>query len=160
MGLDQYLWKSKDINVYDFNKDECIAKKIKVKVDVEFVDGEIKTKEYELDNPKHSGHVYLPVAYWRKANCIHRWILEHTVGIDEDKCQKIYLYGSKIKELVETCKEVLADHNKAKDLLPVMEGFFFGSYEYDKWYFEDLENTIKQLEKVDFDGDFIYQASW
>lgn len=161
MGLDMYMWKKKNLNIYDFSKEypNCHAKKLKVKVDVEYGDGEIKTKEYEVDDPHHSGEILLPVAYWRKANCIHRWILENTVGMEEDKCQRIELDGSQIEDLVKDCEEVLKDHTKAKDLLPVMEGFFFGSYEYDEWYFQDLENTVKMLKDVDAD-EFVYQASW
>ena len=59
----------------------------------------------------------------------------------------------------------------AKELLPTdIEGCFFGSEEYDDWYFEELEDTKKVLDKVfayektaedghHFDG-FYYQSSW
>lgn len=159
MGLDQYLWKSKRIDVYDFKKDEFMAKNIKVKVDVEFADGEVKTEEYVLGNPKHDGHIYFPVAYWRKANEIHRWILEHT-NQKEDDCRKIYVSGEQILELIEDCKTVLADHSKAKKILPTQQGFFFGSDEYDEWYFSGLEKTIEMLKNTTKDDEFIYQASW
>jgi len=159
MGLDMYLWKSKRIDVYDFKKDEFMAKNIKVKVDVEFSDGEVKTEEYVLGNPKHDGYIYFPVAYWRKANAIHRWILEHTKQ-KEDDCRKIYVSGEKILELIEDCKTVLADHSKAEKILPTQEGFFFGSNEYDEWYFSDLEKTIEMLKNTTNDDEFIYQASW
>ena len=47
-----------------------------------------------------------------------------------------------------------------------LAGFFFGSYDYDEWYMEDMKNTVNQLDKVlasveDKDyADFIYRASW
>ena len=34
---------------------------------------------------------------------------------------------------------------------PTHEGFFFGSTEYDEYYFADLESTIEQLEDVEPD---------
>lgn len=155
-----YLWNNKYLDVYDFKKEkDCRAKKIKVKVETEFADGEVKTVEYETENITHSGDLLLPVAYWRKANQIHRWILENT-NQKEDDCRKIYLEGSVLKKLVAVCEEVLADHSKAQELLPVQEGFFFGSYEYDEWYFQDLENTIKMLKDIKEEEEYVYQASW
>ena len=51
-----------------------------------------------------------------------------------------------------------------KEILPPQQGFFFGSYEIDDWYKQDLENTIKFLEEelpncTDSD-EFEYYASW
>jgi len=37
---------------------------------------------------------------------------------------------------------------EAKTLLPRQEGFFFGSYEYDEYYWLDIQDTIEQLEKI------------
>lgn len=47
-------------------------------------------------------------------------------------------------------------------ILPSASGFFFGSTEYDQYYLEDIDLTIKQLEKAleNSDDDFTYQASW
>lgn len=162
MGLDMYLWRKKCGDIYDFKKDypECTAKKLTIKVISEFADGDIKEKEYTVENPKHDGSILIPQAYWRKANAIHGWILRNTVGEDNDNCQPIEIEGVQLVDLINDCKTVLADHTKAKDLLPVMEGFFFGSYEYDEWYFEDLENTIKQLEGIEPTDSFVYRASW
>lgn len=162
MGLDMYMWKRKYGDIYDWKKDyeNGKSKKIKITIENEFPDGEIKKQEYVVDKPEIDAEILLPVAYWRKANEIHRWILKNTVGLDEDKCQKIYISGKKLKTLVETCKEILADHSKAETLLPTQEGFFFGGTEYDEWYFGDLENTIRQLKDVDESAEYIYQASW
>lgn len=161
MGLDQYLWKRKYGDIYDFKKDyeNSKSKKIKITIENEFPDGEIKKQEYEVENPEHDAEILLPVAYWRKANEIHRWILENTKQ-EKDDCKKIWISGKKLQELVDICKTVLADHNKAEELLPTQEGFFFGSYEYDEYYFQDLENTIRQLKDIDPSAEYIYQASW
>ena len=36
----------------------------------------------------------------------------------------------------------------AEELLPTQSGFFFGGTAYDEWYVQDLELTIKQLDRV------------
>lgn len=53
----------------------------------------------------------------------------------------------------------------AEGLLPTTSGFFFGSTDYDEWYIQDLEYTIKiiskVLEEVNFDENYIvYSSSW
>lgn len=46
-----------------------------------------------------------------------------------------------IEGLINRCYLVLADHSKAKELLPTMDGFFFGNTEYNDAYFEDVFNV-------------------
>lgn len=116
------------------------------------------------------------VGYWRKANQIHNWFLDNCGPRDYDgdvidDCRPIEVPVEKLKELAETCKKVLDDHNLAKTLLPTQSGCFFGSTEYDEYYFEDLEYTLKiltpiiafleeKLEKKEYEWDLVYQASW
>lgn len=158
MGLDSYLSKKIDVNVYDFNqKGDCEGKKLTIKTVVEWKDGKTEEREYTC-KPQHDGYVYLPVAYWRKVNEIHRWFVDLNDGVDD--CKPITVYGDKILELVDLCKQVLADHSKAKKLLPTQSGFFFGGTEYDEWYFKDLEQTIKMLEDTKPEDTFVYEASW
>lgn len=104
------------------------------------------------------------VAYWRKANAIHNWFIENVAG-GVDDCSEIEVESSKLKELLDVCRKVSKDHSLAPQLLPTTEGFFFGSQDYDDWYFQDLEHTIKVLESLDLDEDwlaasFTYRASW
>lgn len=116
------------------------------------------------------------VGYWRKANAIHNWFLESCGPRDHDgdvidDCRPIEVPVEALKELVEICKKVLDDHDLAEELLPTQSGFFFGPTEYDEYYFDDLEDTVKtitpiiafleeKLEKKEFEWDVIYQASW
>ena len=69
------------------------------------------------------------VAYWRKANAIHGWIINHTNAIDD--CTPITLRKQDLYELREVCIKVLESNSKdlAEELLPPTSGFFFGSYE-------------------------------
>ena len=59
--------------------------------------------------------------------------------------------------------KIIKDPSTAKKLLPCTEGFFFGSTEYDEWYYDDIISTINQLIKVlketDFDNETIYYCS-
>jgi hypothetical protein len=103
------------------------------------------------------------VAYWRKANQIHKWFVDH-VQNGKDDCGDYYVSREQLQLLLDTCKIVLIDREEASQLLPVQEGFFFGSYEYNEYYFSDIQDTIDQLEKVlteyPQDWEFKYQSSW
>ncbi len=68
------------------------------------------------------------------------------------------------KELRDDCKSVLSNHSLAEELLPCESGFFFGSTEYDKYYYNDLEYTVELigniLDKYSSEHTFSYQSSW
>jgi len=71
---------------------------------------------------------------------------------------------SSLIDLKIACEEVLTDKSKADTILPTGSGFFFGSTEYDEWYFHGLEKTVKIVSKLIEDvpegWTFEYQASW
>lgn len=109
--------------------------------------------------------ISLKVGYWRKANAIHNWFVQnHGDGVDD--CRQMSVSLDDLKELKGLCLEVLSDHKKAEDLLPSTDGFFFGSTDYDEWYYKDLEETVKIIDKAvlmdaKYNGlDFYYEASW
>ena len=104
------------------------------------------------------------IAYWRKANAIHGWIINYTNSVDD--CTPISLNKRDLYVLREICIEVLNAHSeeKAMDLLPPTPGFFFGANEVGDWYWDDIKDTIDKLntaleQSVD-DAMFEYQASW
>lgn len=100
--------------------------------------------------------------YWREANAIHKWFVD-TVQDGKDDCGDYYVDTEQLKELLSLVTQVLEDHTKASELLPTGIGFFFGSTEYDKYYFEDLKFTKKELTRVlaiDDSGEFKYYSSW
>ena len=82
--------------------------------------------------------------YWRKANAIHRWFVIEA-GEGNDDCTPIHVTIEELTELRDKCLEVLEDRSKAEEILPTMSGFFFGSTEYDKYYFADLKMTADDL---------------
>lgn len=61
--------------------------------------------------------------------------------------------------------DVISNPEIAEELLPTVSGFFFGSTDYTKYYIQDLEDTIKQIEpllkkKYPPYTSFTYEASW
>lgn len=103
-----------------------------------------------------------PVAYWRKSNQIHQWFVDN-VQDGVDNCQKHIVYRDKIEQLRDLCVQVLEDNSMAEELLPNAEGFFFGSQEYDEYYFGDLQNTVEMLNRaleLPETYDLYYQSSW
>lgn len=107
--------------------------------------------------------------YWRKANQIHKWFVDN-VQNGVDNCRDYYVSTKNLQKLLDVCKEVKANPDKAPELLPTQEGFFFGGTEYDEWYFKDIDYTIEQLSRLleeekqlnedGFYSDFEYQSSW
>lgn len=120
---------------------------------------------YLVSKNKETGKINnMEVCYWRKANQIRQWFVDNTgydVGAD---CEYHLLTKFDLEKLVEDCKYALENRDSASEILPTSVGFFFGTYEYDDWYFRDLENTIEQveaaLETIDFDKEDIYYYEW
>ena len=193
MGLDMYLLKQKKHSILSSReidylvryltckkrgiKDEEIVKnnetvfddinKIAGKIEMNIND--INTLERYL-SPYQAQHI----GYWRKANQIHKWFVDNIQdGIDD---QKIYeISEEELKTLLKICtdiketcilndKEMIENVDIPKKLLPTCEGFFFGSYGYDKNYLLDIEDTISivsnVLKEVDFDEEVVEYTSW
>ena len=156
MGLDMYLYADKYVSRRNWlnDKDEYN----KAFDEIVFASG-----LNDLVDEEWTGlTVSVPVGYWRKANAIHNWIVQNCAnGVDE--CQRIFMSRDEAQQLVDVCKEVLADPSKASDLLSPTAGFFFGSTDIDEYYLNDVRRTVEIFEKVlnakDIDG-VTYQASW
>lgn len=157
MGLDMYLTKRTFIGAeYDHRHVKGIC------------DISIEGKRVPI-KLKRISEITESVAYWRKANQIHNWFVKNVQkGVDD--CNAYFVSLEQLKELMNTCKTVLKDKSKASDLLPSQGGFFFGSTEYDEYYFSDLKDTVKMLntlirelerEKANEQFSYIYyRSSW
>jgi hypothetical protein len=98
----------------------------------------------------------------RLRNQIHQWFPVH-VQDGEDECSSYHVSRDQLTELKETCQQVLLVPALAKEMLPTKEGFFFGDTDYDDWYFQDLKDTVEQIDrclKFPKEWDFEYHASW
>lgn len=120
--------------------------------------------------PNRICYITEQVAYWRKFNALHGWFVNECGG-GVDECQNINVDEDKMKELLETLKKVSDNFTMAKELLPPVQGFFFGGDEVDEYYKEDVNSTIKIIEELLeeheqskehglYSGDFEYRASW
>ena len=156
MGLDMYLSRKTYVKQLEHKGED----NFKV---------EVTKKEKPVENIKSEriSYVIEDVGYWRKANHIHKWFVDN-VQYGEDNCKEYYVGESQLEELLELCKRVLTDNSLAKELLPSQSGFFFGSIEYDKYYYMDLEHAVEIIETLLSErnkdghllGDIYYRSSW
>ena len=66
----------------------------------------------------------------------------------KDNCAEYSVSLDQLRLLSKTIEPALVSTAAATELLPTAEGFFFGSQEYDEYYFEDLKNTKEQVDKI------------
>ena len=119
------------------------------------------------------------IIYWRKMNAIHLWFVKNVQnGLDD--CGEYLVSLEKLKLLLKTINKVFGLNPKdriinsldltipAKEFLPTAGGFFFGSTEYDEWYFRELKRTREVLTNIlkregeikQEGGEFFYSSSW
>ena len=84
-------------------------------------------------------------AYFRKVNFIF-YYFDQTLGKMYDECYA-FVDASDVDGLIDRCERVLKNHGLATSLLPTQSGFFFGSTDYDEWYFSDVKDCLKQMKK-------------
>lgn len=161
MGLDMHLSKRTYVKNWDHHtpkeRHEVIVKK----------GGEI----VQSIKPERVSSIQEDIGYWRKANHIHNWFVEN-IQNGNDNCGEYYVGIDDLINLLEVCKEVKKDPERADELLPTVSGFFFGSTDYDEYYMKDIDYTIEILEgalsekyideagRDRYTGDYYYSSSW
>ena len=161
MGLDMHLSKKTYVQNWDHHtpeeRHEVIVKK--------------GGKLVETIKAHRVKYIEEEVAYWRKANHIHKWFVDN-VQSGDDNCNQHYVEIDDLINLLDLCKKVKEDPSKGDELLPTTEGFFFGSTDYDEYYMRDIEYTIEILEEIlsekvkdkngreYYSGDYFYSSSW
>lgn len=154
MGLDMYLTANRYISAWGHSKtDETkLFNQLLTNAGVDL--GDVATP---------SGEIEFHIGYWRKANQIHSWFVQN-VQDGKDECVRHFVHNDKLRELRKTCEFALDHPKRAEDILTPKDGFFFGSMEVDNYYFDDLRDTIKIIDKcLSFkykDWRFFYQSSW
>jgi hypothetical protein len=96
MGLDMYLAKKHYIQNWDHMRPEQ-----RYTVSVRQGGKRLKTIR-----PERITYVVEEVAYWRKANQIHKWFVENVQGGNDD-CKEYYVEREQLKELLATVSTVL-----------------------------------------------------
>lgn len=189
VGLNNYFsWCCRGNKYKDSTMEEWVGISLDT-VNLDFVEDyfpEYKHRYASWDTKKEYGFktIFQNVAYWRKANAIHKWFVDNVQNgnddcgtyevtkenieslldiceIIKDKCKLTkgtvingYSYNNDAFKPIEEDGYVMTNTDIAKSLLPSQNGFFFGSIEYDQWYMEDIKYTINVLKKILKDTDF------
>lgn len=107
------------------------------------------------------------VAYFRKVNFLLPFF-----GYEEN-CSDIEIDKYQVEDLVNACQTILdtlktsgtqVATEVANEMLPTEGGFFFGSTEYDEWYFKDVEYVRNEftriLETFDWENETLIMHCW
>ena len=165
MGLDMYLHAKKYVEKIDWTKldrDNDLGLDSKEVVNPLWNDIVSVSGLSDVATDIYGVHVEVTCAYWRKANQIHAWFVDN-VQQGNDNCGEYYVSHEKLKELLDLVNEALSKRDP--NLLQPRAGFFFGSYDIDEYYWADLKDTKKQLERVFALPEmsklsFYYTSSW
>jgi hypothetical protein len=148
MGLDMYLTAER----YIWSSEKPISDEVANLLGLQLDGEKMRVNSVEAE-----------AMYWRKANAIHKWFVENVQG-GEDNCQRFYVEREQLTELRDLCAKLCTQREMAEETLPTADGFFFGSTEYDEWYWNDIEGTVQGLDKAlqafDDKWQFHYRASW
>lgn len=157
MGLDQYL--SKKIYIGANFEHRGITGKISIKQGNTIIPIDFKKVKEVIEE----------AGYWRKANAIHKWFVDN-VQDGQDDCSSYRVTKEQFLHLLADVEFALDNKDKASRVLPPESGFFFGSVDYDEWYWEDLKYTRKLIKGIlkDYEKDeankiwatYEYQSSW
>jgi hypothetical protein len=172
MGLDMYLEVRKYVNKFDFSKFDRRNDEWPPAVSEDYA-SVLAAAPAGIDKYSDLGgiNVSYPVGYWRKANAIHGWFVSN-VQDGNDDCGSYHVYREQLSALAETCDLLMrapvgAGYSElANDLLPPTAGFFFGNYEIDEYYRQDMKYTKEMIDHVlsvvpdNYDWSFYYSSSW
>lgn len=176
MGLDMYLYQQQPVHPNEKGAPEMIR------------EGDTSTTSRD-----RIASDLRQIGSWRKANHIHRWFVEHVQGGEDDcaeyavsRTQLEDLYDA-VQTVLHYSELVPGEvsygytrgqgrtvtHHKdgfviknptvAKQLLPTMCGFFFGSDAYDEQYVAALNETefaLKSALNAPSGVEFSYRSSW
>lgn len=150
MGLDMYLKKH-----FVYEPFSMTEGRIPLETSLSIKRTDTQAVLFDITTPDVTGFV-IDNVYWRKANMIHQWFVDNVQeGIDD--CRLYELEETSLEKLldiidrlldVKATKSDVFANDLAKELLPNTEGFFFGSQEYDDWYWEELEDTQIKLKRL------------
>lgn len=83
-------------------------------------------------------------AYFRKVNFLFAYFQNKGKMRNE---WFAFVTKDDVDDIIYCCERVLKDHSNAYGLLPTQSGFFFGSTDYDDWYFSDVKDCLRQMKK-------------
>lgn len=154
MGLDIYFHKAKRTEWERFQNELSDYENLP------------ENKQDEVENPYRTFNPQ-EVGYFRKVNflmsffnydgnCEYKEIAREELQALRDACEEIsemkpikvevhkYPYGG----VTEVKEYSLADQERCAELLPTQSGFFFGSTDYNEWYFADVKEVFAWVDGV------------
>lgn len=89
-------------------------------------------------------HYDKEVLYYRKVNFLFAYFADEGTMINE-----VFSMVTKddVLDIINRCRFILENHDLANELLPTQAGFFFGSTDYDEYYYHDVECVLKKFEE-------------
>jgi hypothetical protein len=168
VGLDSFLYAKKYLGNYNHSSDEEKETYNQIVTALGLTDF-ATVRRNRL-------YVRVEVAYWRKANHIHKFFVDLSEE-EDNNCEDIDVGRDDLVELLSRCKRLLESRDtpvetntvNPAEILPTEGGFFFGSTDYGEYYYSDIEHTVEVLEEVlnhpaipegDYSWSFVYRASW
>ena len=95
--------------------------------------------------------------YFRKVNFLFAYFEDRGLMVDQ---YYAFVTPEDVKDIIHRCEQILEAKNEgdnldegetvedlAQELLPTQSGFFFGSTDYDEWYFHDVNDCLTQMRK-------------
>ena len=94
------------------------------------------------------------LAYFRKVNFLFEFF---SGSLNEEETTAVITRGE-MEELIEKCEFVLNNRDKASEILPTCDGFFFGSLDYDDYYFESVAKVLLTFQVIleNYSDDYLY----
>lgn len=150
MGLDMYLSAKRSFYASNWDKgtDREQKPEFQANVAIRKVLDDLKVAPPESSNLNYI-ELRTEVYYWRKSNAIHAWFVRECQD-GKDECQYTDVEPSKIEELANICSELSLAKVPALAMqkLPPTSGFFFGSTDIDDYFWQDIEQTAVELNKL------------
>ena len=104
MGLDMYLYRREYVGGWDWKSVKDDGK------ERAFYDTILEYTNLPRCEASPHANVEVCVAYWRKANAIHKWFVDNCQG-GEDRCQEAEVSREDLENLWALCNKVLTDKN-------------------------------------------------
>ena len=81
-------------------------------------------------------------AYFRKVNFLFKYFEDRGKMVDQ---YYAFVEPEDVEDIIDRCQRINKDHSLAHELLPTQSGFFFGSTDYDEYYFYDIQDCLRQM---------------
>lgn len=118
----------------------------------------------DLDSAKqrvYEEYIRMEYSSFRKFNALHGYFAKYH---DVDDIHEVELTEDIVKEIYSILDEICRNPEQSRELLPVYDGPFFGSFEYDRLYYSYVREARDAFYHAQFidrnQYRLVYSASW